>query len=319
VILVCGGLADIVTELVCSRLEDMRVPYRLLDLGRFPEGFEVTWRWTGHTVTGFIRTNAWTLDLETVRGVFVRYLGMDGHAPFAHLPAGHEDAALSEGQSGLVALLETITCPVANRASASMSNCSKPYQALLVRESGLLTPPTLVTNDPETALDFFESCNRQVIFKSLSGVRSTVRQLEERDLERLHLLQHGPAQFQKFLPGDNIRVHTVGLEAIATRIKSGAVDYRYASLQGSQADLEPTELPDKITEACLRLSQRMGLLISGIDLKETPDGEYYCFEINPSPGFAYYEQHTGQPISAALVEALNNPVSTRQKEVMSFA
>ncbi len=323
-ILVCGGLADIVTELVCSRLEDMRVPYRLLDLGRFPEGFEVTWRWTGQTVKGFIRTDAWTLDLETVRGVFVRYLGMDGHAPFTHLPTGHEDAALSEAQSGLVALLETITCPVANRASASMSNCSKPYQALLVRESGLLTPPTLVTNDPEAALDFFESCHRQVIFKSLSGVRSTVRQLEERDLERLHLLQNGPAQFQKFLPGDNIRVHTVGTEpanarAIATRIKSGAVDYRYASLQGSQADLEPTELPTGITEACLRLSQRMGLLISGIDLKETPDGEYYCFEINPSPGFAYYEQHTGQPISAALVDALNNPVPSSQKEVMSFA
>jgi glutathione synthase/RimK-type ligase-like ATP-grasp enzyme len=158
-----------------------------------------------------------------------------------------------------------------------------------------------------------------VIFKSLSGVRSTVRQLEQRDLERLHLLQHGPAQFQKFLPGDNIRVHTVGLEAIATRIKSGAVDYRYASLQGSQADLEPTELPEEIMAACVRLSQRMGLLISGIDLKETPDGEYYCFEINPSPGFAYYEQHTGQPISAALVDALNNPVPITRKEVMSFA
>lgn len=318
-ILVCGGLADIVTELVCSRLEAMRVPYRLLDLGRFPEGFEVAWTWTGQRVTGFIRTTDWTLDLESVSGVFVRYLGLDGHAPFAQLPAGFENAALAEGQSGLVALLETITCPVANRASASMSNCSKPYQALLVRESGLLTPPTLITNDPEAALEFFESCDRQVIFKSLSGVRSTVRQLEERDLERLHLLRHGPAQFQKFLPGDNIRVHTINQEAIATRIRSGAVDYRYASKQGSTADLEPTELPEAVRQACVRLGQRMGLLIAGIDLKETPDGEYYCFEINPSPGFAYYEQHTGQAISAVLIDALNAPVPSRREEVVAFA
>ena len=36
-ILVCGGLADGVTELVCSRLQDCGYPYRLLDLARFPE------------------------------------------------------------------------------------------------------------------------------------------------------------------------------------------------------------------------------------------------------------------------------------------
>lgn len=314
-ILVCGGLADIVTELVCSRLEAMQRPYRLLDLGRFPENSNVEWTWDGAAVSGLIRTSDWTLDLAAVTGVFVRYLGMDGHAPFLNLPSGHELTALGEGQSGLAALLEAMTCPVANRASVSMSNCSKPYQALLVRESGLLTPPTLVTNDADAALEFFEQCGRRVIFKSLSGVRSTVREFDERDRERLPLLGHGPAQFQRFLPGDNIRVHTIGDEAIATRIRSGAVDYRYASRQGSSAILEPTELPAGVVEACLRLSRRMGLLLAGIDLKETPEGEYYCFEVNPSPGFAYYEQHTGQPISAVLVEALDRPRPSRQQEV----
>lgn len=304
-ILVCGGLADIVTELVCSRLERMRVPYRLLDLGRFPEDFGVEWTWTGTAVAGCVRGEGWSLDLQAVRGVFVRYLGLDGHAPFARLPGGHEDAALAEGQSGLLALLETLTGPVANRASASMSNASKPFQALLVRESGLLTPPTLVTNDPEAALAFYDACGREVIFKSISGVRSTVRRLEAGDLARLPLLRHGPAQFQRFLPGDNIRVHTIDGEVIATRIRTEAVDYRYASQQGSTANLEPTEVPGEVAEACVRLARRMGLLIAGIDLKETPDGEYYCFEVNPSPGFAYYEQHTGQPISEALVHALN--------------
>jgi len=312
-ILVCGGLADIVTELVCSRLEAMRLPYRLLDLGRYPEGFELAWTWNGDEVEGFIRSADWTLDLAAVRGVFVRYLGLDGHAPFQCLPAGHENAALAESQSALMALLETIRCPVANRASASMSNCSKPYQALLVRRSGLLTPPTLVTNDPDAVLEFYEACGRQVIFKSLSGVRSTVRCLDEHDLARLPLLRHGPAQFQKFLPGDNIRVHTVGPLAVATRIRSGAVDYRYASRQGSSADLEPTELPDAVRESCVRLARSMGLLLSGIDLKETPEGEYYCFEVNPSPGFAYYEQHTGQPISAVLIEQLLAPDPPRSE------
>jgi glutathione synthase/RimK-type ligase-like ATP-grasp enzyme len=143
-----------------------------------------------------------------------------------------------------------------------------------------------------------------VIFKSLSGVRSVVRRMEARDLERLHHLRHCPAQFQRYLPGDNIRVHTVGGELFATRIRSEAVDYRYARRQGATAEMEPASLPPDIAQACHRLAAALGLVIAGIDLKETPDGDYYCFEINPSPGFAYYEQHTEQPISAALAEVL---------------
>ena len=45
-ILVCGGLADGVTELVCARLEHCGYPYRLLDLAHYPAGYRVAWRWT---------------------------------------------------------------------------------------------------------------------------------------------------------------------------------------------------------------------------------------------------------------------------------
>jgi len=40
-----------------------------------------------------------------------------------------------------------------------------------------------------------------------------------------------------------------------------------------------------------------------------PDGEWYCFEINPSPGFIYYERHSGLPISAALADLLHGTAS----------
>jgi glutathione synthase/RimK-type ligase-like ATP-grasp enzyme len=61
-----------------------------------------------------------------------------------------------------------------------------------------------------------------------------------------------------------------------------------------------------VTAACLRLARALDLLIAGIDLKVTPDGEHYCFEINPSPGFSYYEHGSGQPISAALADLLHH-------------
>lgn len=312
-ILVCGGLADVVTELVCARLEDEGYPYRLLDLGLYPERFRVNWTWRGGAPEGMIAGPDWTLDLADVSGVFVRYVGRDGHAPITAVAPEMEEVVLAEAQAGLGALLETLPCPVANRMAGSMSNHSKPYQALLVRSAGLRTPPTLVTSDPDAARAFYELHNGAVIFKSLSGVRSVVRRMEARDLERLHLLRDCPAQFQAYLPGDNIRVHTVGAELFATRIQSAAVDYRYAKQQGATAEMEPSELPPDIAAACFRLAEALGLVIAGIDLKETPDGDYYCFEINPSPGFAYYEQRTGQPISAALAEVLRSGIDACQR------
>jgi uncharacterized circularly permuted ATP-grasp superfamily protein len=40
------------------------------------------------------------------------------------------------------------------------------------------------------------------------------------------------------------------------------------------------------------------------DLARAPDGRWFCFEVNPSPGFTYYESHTGQPIAAAIADML---------------
>jgi D-alanine-D-alanine ligase-like ATP-grasp enzyme len=48
----------------------------------------------------------------------------------------------------------------------------------------------------------------------------------------------------------------------------------------------------------------MGLLVAGIDLRRTPDGRWSCFEVNPSPGFTYYQDKTGHPIDQAIAELL---------------
>lgn len=308
-ILVCGSLNDIVTELTCARLTALGYPYRLLNLGLFPRGYRLSWRWADGAPSGTLEREggageAWRLELAELTGVFVRYVGLDGVMPFEGLSEAQQQALVNECQGGLLALLEHLPCLVANRALPSLSNHSKPYQALLLRRAGFKTPPTLVTSDPDAARRFFEAHGGEVVFKSLSGLRSVVRKMTPSDLARLPRLRHGAAQFQAYLPGDNVRVHTVGKEVFATRIRSQAVDYRYARRQGHTAEMEADELPPALARACSSLAGDMGLVIAGIDLKQTPDGEWYCFEVNPCPGFAYFEQRTGQPISAALAEAL---------------
>lgn len=64
------------------------------------------------------------------------------------------------------------------------------------------------------------------------------------------------------------------------------------------------ELPAPIAERCIRLTKQLNLPLAGIDLFESQTGRYYCFEVNPSPGFSYFEEHTGQRISLAIADYL---------------
>jgi ribosomal protein S6-L-glutamate ligase RimK-like protein len=305
-ILVVGGLADTVTELVCARLDDCGYAYRLLDMGRYPSGFQVNWRWQGDRPTGYIAGPDWRVDLDVLSGVYARYLGAEGRVPLPGVAPELAPSIHVESDMGLMTLFEHLPCAVVNRIGLGMSNHSKPYQAMLIRDCGLRIPPTLVTSDADAARRFYDEHDGEVIYKSLSGIRSIVRRVGPEQLARFDLLRYGVAQFQAFIPGDNVRVHTVGNELFPTRVLSESVDYRYARREGHTVDMEAVTLPPAVAESCLRLSRDMDLLIAGIDLKVTPDGETYCFEINPSPGFIFYEQGSGQLISTALADLLRN-------------
>lgn len=191
---------------------------------------------------------------------------------------------------------------VLNRPRNMASNNSKPFQAQHILAAGFSTPRTLITNDANK-VRLFQTEVSAVIFKSISGVRSIVRELCEADFSRMDSLTQTPVQFQQRVAGYDVRVHVVDKKIFATRIFSDAVDYRYASQQsGSAARLEPFDLPDDIAQKCCALSRDLKLPFAGIDLRIGDDGLTYCFEVNPSPGYSYYENNTNQPISLAVME-----------------
>jgi glutathione synthase/RimK-type ligase-like ATP-grasp enzyme len=194
---------------------------------------------------------------------------------------------------------------VVNRPSDMESNGSKPYQAQLIAECGFEVPETLVTSDPDEARAFWKQYER-VVFKSISGVRSIVTELDEAHAGRLDQLRSLPAQFQAYVPGEDVRVHVVGDATFACVIESGAMDYRYAQRQGCEARLSPLELPRRVSSRCVALARRLHLPFCGIDLRRTPDGRWVCFEVNPMPAYTYFENESGLPISRALINLLSN-------------
>lgn len=261
-------------------------------------------------VSGTLLVDGRCVPLDGVTGVYLRPVEPELVPELAGLDAaGPQLAAARRVHDLLTGFTEVAPqhsgCRVANPLSAMTSNGSKPYQAQLIVEHGFTTPSTLVTTDPDEVLAFADR-HGQVVYKSASGVRSVVSTFDPvADRRRLDLLKWCPVQFQERVSGPDVRVHVVGSQAFAAIVDSTAVDYRYARAQvGVDAHLRHFELDDEIAGRCVRLATALGLPFAGIDLKLADDGRVVCFEVNPSPGFSWYESEAGLPISAAVARWL---------------
>jgi glutathione synthase/RimK-type ligase-like ATP-grasp enzyme len=258
----------------------------------------------GSNVEGTIQLGEESCDLAAISAVYVRCY--DSRTLHFDRDAG-DIASIRRHALGVddvvTAWLDVTPAFIVNPFSATASNNSKPYQLSLIRAAGFATPDTLLSTDPAAVTEFWER-HGDVIYKSISGVRSIVSRLTKEHESRLKDVRWCPTQFQQYVPGRDYRVHTVGDEAFACEIISEADDYRYGARQGIQAEVRAYALPIDCADKCRALAQSLGLPVSGIDLRRTPDGKWYCFEVNPSPAFSYYEAATKQPIADAIARLL---------------
>lgn len=254
------------------------------------------------SVTGEVRVRDQRADLSEVSAAYVR--PYSSHLIPAVARKRPESAARRHAlsvESAMWAWAEIAPTLVINRPGASDSNGSKPYQAELIRAVGFRMPKTLLTTDPDAARGFWEK-HGEVVYKSVSGNRSIVSRLRPEHARRLADVRHCPTQFQEYVRGIDVRVHVVGEEVFACEVLSDADDYRYPGER--VVELRSCVLPEDVEEKCVLVSKALCLHVTGIDLRRTPEGEWFCFEANPSPAFTYYETRAGLLIGRAIARLL---------------
>jgi hypothetical protein len=258
----------------------------------------------GSRVTGVVQVGRRRIDLENVDAAYLRMYDPREFPKIA--AAGKHSSAWNHA----VSVHEAFECwadvtpaRVVNRPSARDWCDSKPYQSRAIRSCGFDYPETLVTTDPEAALRFWEKYEK-VIYKSLSSTRSVVARLTPAHRKRLADLRWCPTQFQQYVPGTEYRVHVIGRSVFASEIVSEAVDYRYAEKEGLFAGIHGVRLPAEIKDRCRLLASERNLFAAGIDLRRTPSGCWYCFEINPSPAFTCFEDEGKHSMADAMAGLL---------------
>lgn len=305
-ILLIGIPSEPPLKLAIEAAEKLNIPAVIFNQ-RYAHTYDMVLEYVNNKFYGCLQIDGKEYNLDEFTGVYVRmmdynYLPEIKSKVFNYI--GNQKALKSISiQQQLLLWLDGTKSFIANRPLDMLSNMSKPYQTQIIAQSGLLIPPTLITNNL-AQLNSYKNTNKNLIFKSISSVRSIVKDLNITYTPQLKNLQFLATQFQKKLEGENIRVHVVGNQTFATKVLSEVTDYRYSAHEGKETLLTIEQLPHQIIKACLKSSLLLNLPLCGIDLFRTPQNKYYCFEVNPSPAYSYYQQNTGQDIASALVKLL---------------
>jgi glutathione synthase/RimK-type ligase-like ATP-grasp enzyme len=196
---------------------------------------------------------------------------------------------------------------------------NKLHQLAVAGRCGLAVPRTLVTNDPERFLDFYEDCRGGLISKRavnlvplVGGVaaRPYTVSVRRREAADGRAVRHGPVLFQEKVPKSvELRVTVVGARVFAAEIRSQdsvrqQTDWRHRPEYGQERYYAEHRLPETVEQQCVRVVEALGLSFGAIDLILAPAGEYVFLEVNINGQWAYLEDMLGLPISDAIADLL---------------
>jgi glutathione synthase/RimK-type ligase-like ATP-grasp enzyme len=255
-------------------------------------------------VDGALQVGAAHTQLSDVHAVYLR--------PYdsRRLPLVEAAGSASLGWRHAISVDDALLCwaeiceaLVVNRPGSMAANGSKPYQISQIAGAGFAVPDTLITTDSMSVLKFWQT-HGSIVYKSISGIRSIVTRLEPAHMSRIADVSFCPTQFQAYVAGAEYRIHVVGDDIFTCSVQSSADDYRYPTAADEPVDIRSTTLPEETNAKVWDLVHGMGLQVAGVDLRRDADERWYCFEVNPSPAFNYYEAITGQPLTAAVADLL---------------
>ncbi|WP_328373107.1 ATP-grasp ribosomal peptide maturase (plasmid) [Streptomyces sp. NBC_00445] len=282
-VLVITALEDVTADLVIEALNEREVPVVRADPADI--GHDLTFgfhigqgqpAWGGR-----LRTTSREVELEEVAAVYYRR-PTPYTARYGQMPPQQRDFAIAEARHGLSGVLHSLSgARYVNHPAAVARAEFKPAQLRRFTELGLQIPPTLITNDVESARKFAAE-HEHVIYKTFRGLppgqdghagaiwaqRADPDTFDDALAVTAHLFQ---AEVPK--TGD-VRVTVVGRRVFAQQIAApdGALDWR----RGPWDELihAPITVPAAVETALHRYLDSFGLVFGCFDLALTGDGDH---------------------------------------------
>lgn len=297
-ILIIGDNQEYHSQFIYNELQKRGYKTAYFDSRKYP--YDILLSYTPQDDDGFIKIGNEKILIKDIQGVYWRWFHGINYEQL-------EDEFVSEmvyreRSSCLFSFFQSLKANWCNSYYAIELHKTKVYQLDLMKQNGIRIPKTLITNDSDAFVEFWEKNNKNIIAKPVLGGAFT-KKITPEDLspEYLKTVKTSPIQLQECVEGVDIRTYAFeNGNVFPAVIKANTIDFR----ADEEAIPVPCEIPLNIQKDCLKILDILGLTYSGIDIRKTSNGEYVFIEANPAPMFTYFEEVTKYPITDNLIELL---------------
>lgn len=198
-----------------------------------------------------------------------------------------------------------------NSYEATMTCDNKFLTSMVLHQTGIPTPRTMIAYTPASALEAIERLGYPAVLKPTAGswgrllAKINDREAAEAVLEHKEVLgsyHHSIFYVQEYVPkpGGDIRAFVVGDRVIGASYRSSA---HWITNVARGATTTPCPVTPAMEEIALRAAAAVGGEILGVDLVETEDG-LKVIEINTGAEFKGLLEATGVDVPAAIIDYL---------------
>ncbi|MEM3387515.1 MAG: RimK family alpha-L-glutamate ligase [Nitrososphaerales archaeon] len=194
----------------------------------------------------------------------------------------------------------------------AIERCVDKYYALsILNSTGIPVPKTVVTEDPEAALEAFVELGEDVILKPIFGSRGMgITRISDYEVARriFNLLHyhHFVLYLQEYIPHgkSDIRAFVIGDKVVAAMCRK-ARSWKTNVSQGAKP--VAITLSSEQTELALKAADTLGCSVAGVDILESKNGRYIT-EINSQPGFRGLQSVSQVNVAEEIAKYIINKV-----------
>ncbi|MEQ8464541.1 MvdC family ATP-grasp ribosomal peptide maturase [Coleofasciculus sp. E1-EBD-02] len=290
-------------------------PFRL-DTDKFPLEVQLTAQFDHNKQYHTINYGRQSIQTEQVKAVWMRRI-WEPQLGSALAPE-YQKACVNESLATLDGFWDSLRDArwVDNLERINIAN-NKLRQLRVASEVGFVIPKTLVTNNAESAREFFQQVQGKMVSKLLKSLSRSMEAtsffvytsvVKPEDLEDAESLSYCPMVFQEQIPKQmelrvvyvNGNVFVGGLKASV--YETATVDWRRPGVEAGA--WEHHQLPEALVRRLQAFMGKFGLFFGALDFILTPSGEYVFLEVNPIGEWGMLERDLDLPISSAIADTL---------------
>lgn len=315
-IVIVTNRSDYTADFLILKLQKRGATYWRFNTEDFPQKVMFSWQMAGLENRDYFIHPKGRIEFDEIGGIWYR-------RPIQPVPSDQisdgpaREFCIIESREVLDGAWRNLDCVWVSRPENIARAENKLHQLQMASKVGFLIPKTIVTNNPDELLSFYELCGRNIVIKPLrigrlqyvDGMKLIYTNRVTKDhIQKRSLLSHSPSLFQEYIAKElEIRITVIGDRVFPVAIHSQENPLTVDDWRRDQnVDLKYSHhrLPSVVEDNCFKILKELGLQFGAIDMILTPKGDYFFLEINPNGQWAWVEEITSLPMAETLIELL---------------